>query len=257
MSKLELLSSPANPLLKDVRRAVARGGLTEDGYLVAESFHLLNEALRSHCEVKAVLVSTEAEAALPKLNGVRVAVVAEKTFRTIAATDATQGVIALVKPPEWTAEELFRGQSLVVVVDGLQDPGNAGAIVRSAEAFGATGVLFTNGTVSPYNPKALRASAGSLFRVPLIHSLDAGQASALLHQNHLDVYATTAHAPTRLSGVDLTRQCAFVIGSEAHGVSAPLRPGAIELSIPTLGVESLNAAVAASVLLYEARRQRA
>jgi TrmH family RNA methyltransferase len=142
----------------------------------------------------------------------------------------------------------------------VQDPGNAGAIVRAADAFGATGVMFLKGAVSPFNPKTLRASAGSLFRVPFVHSLDAELARAAFKQNKLDVYAGVPFAAQNhvksLAGVDFTRKCAVIIGSEGQGVSQKLHAGAIDLAVPTVGVESLNAAMAASVILYEARRQR-
>jgi TrmH family RNA methyltransferase len=144
----------------------------------------------------------------------------------------------------------------VVVLDGLQDPGNAGAILRAAEAFGATGVLGLKGTVNPYNPKAVRASAGSVFRVPLVWGIEASEALATLQQQRLDLYAAVPSARRLLSEADLRRGCAFIIGSEGRGVSEALRAASTELRIPTSGVESLNAAVAAAILLYEARRQR-
>jgi TrmH family RNA methyltransferase len=264
MPKAEIISSAVNPLLKDVRRAIGRGGLTQDGYLVAETFHLLEEALRSDCEVKVVLCSESVQSAVEshvkRLNGLRVAVVADRLFPFISGTEASQGVIALVRPPVWNLPQLFRGRSLVVVLDGLQDPGNAGSIARAAEAFGASGLMFLKGTVSPFNPKALRGAAGSLFRVPFAYGLDTALARAALQQNKLDVYAgvpASAATPSKpLDQVDLSRKCALVIGNEARGVSPELRSAALDISIPTLGVESLNAAVAAGILLYEARRQR-
>jgi TrmH family RNA methyltransferase len=168
--------------------------------------------------------------------------------------------MALVKPPVWNLEQLFRGRPLVVVLDGLQDPGNAGSIVRAAEAFGATGVLFLKGAVSPYNPKTLRASAGSLFRVPYLHSVDPALARAELQQHRVELYAgvpaRAGEAVRALGTADLSGSCGLIIGNEAHGVSGALRAAAQDLSIPTAGVESLNAAVAAGILLYEARRQR-
>jgi len=162
-----------------------------------------------------------------------------------------------VRPPAWKLEQLFRGRSLVVALDGLQDPGNAGAILRVAEAFGATGAMFLKGAVSPYNPKAMRASAGSVFRLPLVTGLDPDLARAAFEQQRLDVYATTPAARKNLAEADLTRKCALIVGSEGRGVSEKLRAGAIDLRIPTSGVESLNAGMAAGVILYEARRQRA
>jgi TrmH family RNA methyltransferase len=265
MPRPETITSAANPLLKDVRRAVARGTLTADGLCVAETFHLLEEALRSDCEVKIVLaadsVRSAAEAHVRRLPGVKILVLPDALLETLSGTENSQGVMALVKPPQWKLEQLFRGRCLVVVLDGLQDPGNAGAILRAAEAFGATGALFLKGTVSPYNSKALRSSAGSLFRVPFLHGVDAALARAALQQNKIELFAgvpARCSAPARaLAEVDLTVKCALVIGNEARGVSQQLRSAATDISIPTVGVESLNAAVAAGILLYEARRQRA
>jgi TrmH family RNA methyltransferase len=262
MSRLETVSSPANPLIRDVRRAISRGELTSDGLCVAEGFHLLEEALRSECEVAVVLVAATVKGTIERhiagLRGPRMAVLPVALFQSIAATETTQGVIALVRPPEWSLEQLFRGQSMVVVLDGLQDPGNAGAILRAAEAFGATGVLFIKGTVSPHNPKTLRASAGSLFRVPFVAGVDASLASAALRHHRLDVYAAMPFTGSERGAedADFCRRCAIVIGSEGRGIGKELYSIAEDIAIPTAGVESLNAAVAASVLLYEARRQR-
>jgi TrmH family RNA methyltransferase len=263
MARAEVITSAANPLLKDLRKALARGGLTGDGSAVAETFHLLEEALRSGRDVPVVLAAESMEAAVERVvrrrNGVRVLVVADRIFNRLASTESSQGVIALVRPATWTPDDLFAGCPLIIVLDGLQDPGNAGAIVRAAEAFGATGVLFVKGSVSPFNAKTLRASAGSLFRLPFVFGPDAAEVTRLLDRHSVDVYAAvpSACAGSRMpADTDFTRACALVIGNEARGVSEPLRAGAAGLSIPTGPVESLNAAMACGILLYEAWRQR-
>src|ERR1700694_5272377 len=221
MGRHEVLTSPANPMLKDVRRAVARGGLTDDGYMVAETFHLLEEALRGDLEIKTILAAESVHLGvrdrLPAHGGIRLAVVADILFQKLADTESSQGVITLARPPSWNLEDCLRTPSLVIVLDGLQDPGNAGAIVRAAEAFGATGVLFTKGTVSPFNPKTLRASAGSLFRVSFVHTLDVTLARSALDQRKFAVYAAMPSQAEPPTAVDLTRNCALVIGSEARG----------------------------------------
>ena len=248
--------------MRNVRRAIVRGGLTDEGWCVAESFHLLEEALRSDREVPVVLASESAKTTVERhvtgLRGPRTVVLPDSLFNSIAGTETSQGVIALVRPPEWAVDQLFRGQSLVIVLDGLQDPGNAGAIARAAEAFGATGLIFIKGTVSPYHPKSLRASAGSLFRVPFVAAFDAALARASLQQHRVDLYAAMPFTGSqRMAGdIDFRRRCALVIGSEGHGVSRELQGICEDVAIPTVAVESLNAAVAAAVLLYEARRQR-
>lgn len=260
MPKTEVITSAANPLLKEVRRAIVRGTLTQDECCVAEGFRLLEEALRSECRVKLVLaaesVRTAVESHVRRLAGLRVVALPDSLFRQLSATETSQGVIALVRPPNWSLDQLFRGQSLVVVLDGLQDPGNTGAILRTAEAFGATGVIFLKGTVSPFNSKAVRASAGSLFRIPYVAGIDPSLARAALEQKKLDIYAATPSGKKTVGEVDLTRKCAIVVGSEGHGVSERLRSAALDLRISTAQVESLNAAMAAGIVLYEARRQR-
>lgn len=257
---MEQLTSARNQLLKEVRRSLLRGMPTEDGCVVAETFHLLEEALRSECQVHTVLAAQSVRSTVKRhiqnLRDVRLIELPDELFGKLASTESSQGVIALVKLPAWELDHLFRGRSLVVVLDGVQDPGNAGTIVRAAEAFGATGLLFLKGTVSPFNAKTLRASAGSLFRMPFSSGLDPALARAALSQKKLDLYAAVPKSSMTTEGADLTRRCAIIVGSEGRGVSETLRSAALGLSIPTTKVESLNAAMAASVLLYEANRQR-
>src|SRR5215471_7649273 len=168
---METLVSEKNPLLKEVRRAIAQGSLTEDGCAIAEGPRLLDEALTSDVEIDAVISSESAAAAiasrLSRLEEARVVSVSDRVFAGLSSTEQPQGVITLVRPRNWILEDIFADHPLAVVLDGVQDPGNAGAVVRSAEAFGATGVVFLKGSVNPYNPKCLRASAGSVVRVPL------------------------------------------------------------------------------------------
>ena len=239
-------------LLQDVRRAIARGVLTSDGLLPAETFHLWEEARRSGLDVPLVIAAAGLR---QKMNG-RVRVVSDRQFRQLGSTETAQGIIALVRPPQWKLDDLFRGVPLVVVLDGLQDPGNAGAIVRAAEAFGASGVLFLTGTVSPFNSKVVRASAGSLFRVPFVAGLEAAAAAAALGRRKICIHATGPRGGVTAAQADLRSPSALIIGSEARGVSDAWRGSGARLRIPTRGVESLNAALSAAVLLYEASRQR-
>ena len=240
MAKPETITSAANPLLKDVRRAISRGGLTAQGWCVAETFHLLEEALRSDCEVKAVLAAETARAAVEayvrRLAGVKVVVLPDALFPGSPRTETSQGVIALVQPPRVDAgATASAAAALVVVLDGLQDPGNAGTIVRAAEAFGATGVLFLKGTVSPFNPKTLRASAGSLFRVPFLHGVDratgARRAAAAPGRRSSPPCRGPRRRRDSLAAESISpARCALIIGSEAHGVSAELRAAAAAMS---------------------------
>lgn len=243
----ETLLSDKNPLLKDVRKAAP---LTSEGFALAEGPHLLEEALRSGAEIGPIIAT--ATASLPP-GAKRVVRVADATFASLATTDSPQGVLALVRPRTWTFDQLLHGRALVVILDGIQDPGNAGAILRAAEAFGTTGAVFLKGCVNPHNPKCMRASAGSIFRVPYVSNITAEE---LLEVCRLPLHAADAKATTVLSEARLAKPCGIIIGSEGKGVSPALAARASGLRIPTVKVESLNAAVAAGILLYEARRQR-
>ena len=254
------VTSARNPLLKEVRRAVERGSLTGEGLCVAEGFHLLEEALRSDCAIEYVIVAESVRSALSAhvagLKRVRVLAIDDALFSTVSSTEASQGVVTLLRPPAWTLDHVFRGLSLVVVVDGVQDPGNGGAIVRAAEAFGATGVVFLKGSANPYNPKALRASAGSVFRIPLVAAADDRLLLAVAEKKRARLYAAMPRGGCTINTTDLGCRCAVIIGGEGRGVSQVLGAEATPLRIPTSEVESLNAAMAAGIILYEARRQR-
>jgi TrmH family RNA methyltransferase len=175
----------------------------------------------------------------------------------MAATETTQGIVALLRPRTWSWQDMAGNPPALVVLDGIQDPGNAGAIVRSAEAFGATGIVFLAGCVRVANGKLLRASAGSIFRIPFLEGVAAAdfltQASEVFR---VPVYALDASGENTVTGMDFSEGCALVVGSEGAGVSPAIRRRAAGLTIPTCKVESLNAAVAASIVLFEAARQR-
>lgn len=249
---MESLRAPAplgahHPLLSEIRRAARKGERTADGCVIAEGPHLLTEAGEAAELVIATPASLCRAAAFPTD---RIRTVSDAVFRTLSTTETSQGILTLARLPEWPVADLLRPPALVLVLDGLQDPGNAGAAVRAAEAFGATGVLFLKGSASPYHPKTLRASAGSLFRIPFVHG------APIDDLGPLPLFAAMPRAALSLPDADLRSPCALLIGSEGGGVRPELLARATPFSIPTRGVESLNAAVAAGILLYEARRQR-
>jgi len=263
LDRLRPVSSRQNALLKELRRAFARAEPTNDGYIGAEGVHLLEEAIRSGLHVKAVLFSesarNRAQRLLPQLAAdVETVVVADDVFSSAVPTETPQGVAALVKLKSHSLEEVTRvGDWLAVLCVGIQDPGNLGTVIRSAEAFGADCVLLGEGTVSPFNSKAVRAAAGSLFRLPVL-KMDFATAKAQLHAVGAKLLATSSHHGTPLSGANLAGKVVVVIGSEGAGLSRELLRQMDEVvTIPhSPKVESLNAAMAASVVLYEAARQR-
>ena len=242
-----------NPLLREIRRAREHGGLTRAGHVVAEGPHLFSEALASGTRIHAVIATGEVEAP----PGAKLLRVTPRVFAAISGTEAPQGVLALVEPPAWSPSDLLGARAaLVLALDGVQDPGNAGTLLRAAEAFGASGVIFLKGSVSPWNEKALRASAGSAFRLPLLTGLTPAELLAWQKQTGLQLFGTLAERGQAPARVDLRGPALIVIGSEGRGLSDELRACATGVRIPTQGVESLNAAMAGAILLYEAARQR-
>ena len=188
-----------------------------------------------------------------------VARVSDALFRRVAETENPQGIAALVELKRPTLESILREpQVLLVVACGLQDPGNLGTIHRSAQAFGASALVTLEATVSPYNPKAMRASAGAVFHVPSFAGAEPGALFTKLRAARVRMIAADPHAPQRISEADLRGPLAILIGQEAAGLSPEIASQAdVRLSVPLrAGMDSLNAATAASIFLYEAARQR-
>jgi TrmH family RNA methyltransferase len=272
-----LVTSRANARVKQLRAAFAGNARLSGGLVAIEGENLLREALASGLPLKTIFVSERVAppAWLPR--GVELLFLAGEVFASAVDTQHPQGIAALLLPPTWKMESVLSAidkTPLLLVAAGLQDPGNLGTLVRSAEAFGVTAVLTTPGTVSEWNQKAVRASAGSVFRVPVVQitaeqlvtlkslgmRLLAAVAPNSESNSDSDSPATRkAHVPLPPTETDLASACALMIGNEGAGLSAELLALAdARIAIPTPGrVESLNAAVAGSLLLYEAARQRA
>lgn len=252
----EVVTSRANARVKQLRAAFAGQARLASGLIAIEGEHLLEEALKSGQALKTVFVSERREVPEFVPRGVEVIRLANDVFQSCVETQTPQGVAALLVPPVGTVEEMLRGNPLILIAVGLQDPGNLGTLVRSAEAFGATGVMTTPGTVSVWNQKAIRASAGSVFRVPVASADAAGM--EVLEQQGVRLLAALKDHATAIDEAALVGPIAFLIGNEGAGLSEDwVRMADERVTIPCPGwVESLNAAVAGSLLLYEASRQR-
>src|SRR5579871_4635386 len=253
-----LVSSRANARVKQLRAAFAGQARLSGGMVAIEGDHLLEEALLSGMVLETVFVSERREVPRMVPRAVEVLRLTEEVFGSAVETRSPQGVAALIVPPMHRIEDVMKGTPLILIAAGLQDPGNLGALVRSAEAFGASGVLTTPGTVSAWNQKALRASVGSVFRMPVVAAT--AEEVADLKANGVSLMAAVGGtAATPAQHVDFTKACALLVGNEGSGLAAEWMKMADErVTIPCPGpVESLNAAVAGSLLLYEASRQRA
>jgi TrmH family RNA methyltransferase len=247
-----------NPTVQAIRRAIQSGRPLENGLIVAEGPHLLEEALRSRWSVEQIWTTAEGRKRYQTLiesANVDVQETSERVFESLSGTLHPQQVLALLHKKEWEWEDLVRGTTLIVVLDGIQDPGNAGTIVRSAEAFGATGLVLLRGCVNVANGKFLRAAAGSIFRMPFLEHVEIDHLLNLFEHSSLKRYALTTRAGTDLLDADFRGDTVLAVGSEGGGLSPMLLEAAEPLSICTR-IESLNAAVACSIALFEAARQR-
>ena len=282
----EAITSRDNRWLKRFRAALAgetaRGtSATGEALVGVEGARLVEAALRSGVEIVALLASEAGQRHLERMAVLippeaRVLRTTDRLFAQVAATEAPQGIAALVRPRAAVLDDLVRGLALVVVLAGVQDPGNVGALVRTAEAFGATGLAAcaegAAGTANPFGPKALRASAGSALRLPILRGVSAPVLLAQLRLLGVRAYAACPEGTADPSAAqkrvlapweaDWRAPAALLIGNEGAGLSAELvRSADAAVRVPQVAagegrIESLNAGIAGSILLYEAARQR-
>ncbi len=255
----DVITSRTNPRVKQLRAAFKAQARLSAGLVAIEGDNLVKEALRSGIALETVFVSDDRS--LPSFlpSHVEVLQLSGEVFASVVETRSPQGLAALIVPRVHPLEAVIAGTALVLVAAGLQDPGNLGTLIRSAEAFGATGVLTTEGTVSPWNGKALRASAGSVFRVPVVSATHADL--LMMKKRGVSIIAAIPEGSrsVALQNASLSGPLAILIGNEGSGLGDDLlRLADLRVTISCPGsVESLNAAVAGSLFLYEAARQRA
>ncbi len=263
-SRLQRISGRHNPRLKELRQAFRRGELTPHGECAIEGVKFVEEAIRSGQRLTSIFFSESArplaEKLLPQIGArVEMLVLPDSLFSSIVPSEAPQGIAALLKIRAVSADQLLKRADAgpIVVAAGLQDPGNVGTILRSAEAFGAAGAFFTEGTVSPYNTKLLRGSAGSIFRLPVVQ-ISSAELIPLLRQRGARMVATSSHKGTPLPNATWTLPLAIFIGNEGTGLPRELLHQMDEtVVIPQAAqVESLNAGVASSIVLYEIARRK-
>lgn len=261
MDNSHAITSPKNPLVRRFREA-AQGDPPE--VMLVDGIKLVTEALDAklpllEAAITSRLFGSDAGKALrrrlehdaPKLHEV-----SDALLERISGVSTPQGVSAIFRRPAYQAADLRGAKPLLVVAAGIKDPGNLGAMIRSAEAAGATGVLTTAGGADPFRDKALRGSAGSVFRLPTIGGQSEEQILAALTATQ--VVIAEADGPIEYWKCDFRIPTSIVLGNEGHGVPEALRARATtRVRIPMAAtVESLNVAVATGVLLFEAKRQR-
>lgn len=275
------MTGKENLWLKRFRAAFAGRAGKDGGAISIEGARLVEEALRSEIPVDAILVSETGRKHLARIGSmlapsIRLLATSDHIFESLADTETPQGIAALVRPRRASFDDLMRGPGapLIVVLVGIQDPGNVGTILRTAEALGASGVAACKadslGTAHVFSPKVIRASAGAAFRFPVAEGMSLPILQAQLRVAGVRVIAASSHVASDSASapwqMDLRGPIALLIGNEGAGLPVEIERAAdARVRIPLAEphgirggtVESLNAATAAAVLLYEAARQRA
>jgi TrmH family RNA methyltransferase len=264
MPSEETIRSRANPVYKRLRALRERSGAAEPCLL--EGPRLVLEALQAQATVVEAVVSPRAAATplgacvLAELARHRVPLrrMSEDLVGSLSEAETTQGLLALAERPTFAEDTLFAGTPLLLVADAVQNPGNLGALLRTAEAAGVSGAFLTAGCADPFSWKALRGSMGSAFRVPQLRGLALDAILDRLRARGVRLLATAADGELRYDAADLRRPSAVLVGSEGAGLPRDVLARAdARLRIPLAGpVESLNVGVAAALVLYEAARQR-
>lgn len=260
-----MITSSSNPRVKQIVQWQDKAKERRDaGIFLVEGFKMFKEAPEEW--IREVYISEEVwdKAAentnlREKLARTGCETVSREAFRRMSDTQTPQGILCVMKRPEYSLEGLLSVPApLFMVLENLQDPGNLGTIVRTGEAAGVTGIIMGAGTVDLYNPKTIRATMGSVFRVPVVSVEDLGAAMKKLQEKGIRIYAAHLEGEKYYNSFSFRQGTAFLIGNEGMGLGRELASRADFLvKIPMEGrVESLNAAVSASILMYETHRQR-
>ena len=256
-----MITSTANAQVKNLAQLIKKSkARTEQGVYIVEGVKMFQEAPRDEI-VKAYISEELYEKGTLKdsLDGITYEVLKNEVFNHVADTKTPQGVLCILKQKKYTLDQLTKGEApLLLVLENLQDPGNLGTMMRTAEGAGVTGVLLSRGCVDIYNPKTIRSTMGSIYRVPFLYTDDLLGDMDNLHEKGIVTYAAHLKGKGFYDEESYTGPTAFLIGNEGNGLTDELSEKAKQyVKIPMEGqLESLNAAVAAAILMYEASRQR-
>ncbi len=260
------ITSASNPKIKQALAIKNKRAKYKGAAFIIEGPHLIEMAISSGHGIKEVFFSSafSAKKDVQKLLGQmskhtgEIFEVTDHILHKLTDTETPQGIVAIASYRSITLDDIvFKSIPLIVIVDSVQEPGNLGTIIRTSDAAGADAVIILKGTCDAFSQKAIRATAGSIFNIPVVYA-ETDKLLEWLKAKKISLAATSLDAKKSLFDADLKKPIAFVFGNEAHGLSAEIKKSAdVILKIPLLGkAESLNVASSAAVCLYEAVKQR-
>jgi len=263
---MQIISSKDNRIIKEAASLSEKKYRDKLGLYLLEGPNIVKEAMEEGGRVRFIFTragadSEEISGILRKASedGPAVFELTTDVFAKVTHTDSPQDIAAVFEKRQIEAEEFFKitENGNLIVLDRLQDPGNVGTIIRTAEAFGFAGIICIRGTADIYQPKVVRSAAGSILRLPVLMCEDADEAMTLLKVHNYRLYAAAMNGSINVYDADLRDTAAVVIGNEGNGISKAFYDHANLMSIPMDGkTESLNAAIAAATIMYESLRQR-
>lgn len=256
-----MITSASNAQIKNLIQLQKKGkARREQDVFVAEGIKMYREAPKELVERVYISKSfSEREEAAELLDCRNLEIVEDRIFQAAADTKTPQGILAVIRRQHYTLQQVTAGKApMLMVLENLQDPGNLGTILRTGEGAGVTGIILSADTVDIYNPKTIRSTMGSIYRMPFCYAENLGRVIGELKRRGITVYAAHLKGTKDYDAPDYRKGCGFLIGNEGNGLTEELAAQADEyIRIPMCGrVESLNAAVASAVLMYEAFRQR-
>lgn len=259
---MKKITSADNERYKSLVKLGKKKHRDREGLYVIEGINLIEEAVKNGATLRSIYVREDfsEQDILDSISSydADTYILSKSLFDSFADTETPQGIAAVAVKPSWTEEEFFEGTDNIIVLDRLQDPGNIGTILRTADACGFTGAVIMKGTADLFSPKTVRATAGSLYRVKMLYVDTPQEALEILGSRGKKTVCTSPHVDTLYFDADLASDTALIIGNEAGGACDEFMAEAdISITLPMEGtIESLNAAVAASVLMYDSVRQR-
>ncbi|HBN57202.1 MAG TPA: 23S rRNA (guanosine(2251)-2'-O)-methyltransferase RlmB [Lachnospiraceae bacterium] len=255
-----MITSVSNPQVKHLQQLARKAKVrNEEGVFLAEGIKMFREAPKDKIQNVYISKSLYEEKGQAFLDGTEAQVLDDRVFASVSDTKTPQGILCVIRQFRYCMEDILKkDKPLLLALENLQDPGNVGTILRTAEGAGADAVLLSRGCVDMYNPKTIRSTMGSVYRVPFVYTDDLERMLTFLKERGIHIYAAHLKGRRYYDEEDYRCGCAFLIGNEGNGLSERVSACADTLiRIPMEGrVESLNAAVSASILVYEAFRQR-
>ncbi len=256
------ITSMSNPIIKEVRSLSNKKGRIAAQAILLEGYRLVRDALDSGAEIRYFIISDsffqKDELLLSDMSNIKVVQVPDEVFSRISETQSPQGIMAVAELPVCDKKDIINRVKRVIVLENLQDPGNLGTIIRSADACGFDAVILSKDSADPYNPKVIRSTMGSLFHIPVIITEDFNGLLNELRSKGMLLIAAHTRDSLPCWQADMSGELAIIIGNEGNGLSDNILELAdMTVMIPMTGkAESLNASAAASMLIYECMRQR-